>query len=58
MVDPAVPVDGPGRRGPLPKDRATSRRRPRWVLVAWVLMGVLIVGFLILHVATGGLGQH
>ncbi|HEY5842084.1 MAG TPA: hypothetical protein VIU87_11540 [Mycobacterium sp.] len=33
-------------------------RRPRWVLVCWVLLGLLVVAFLVVHAVTGGLGQH
>lgn len=60
MVDPHSPLtgDAPDRRGAPSAGRFTTRRRPRWVLVTWVLLGSLIVGFLVLHVTTGGLGQH
>jgi len=60
MVDPQAPMTGDARdrRGTPSGGRFTTRRRPRWVLVTWVLLGLLIVGFLVLHVATGGLGQH
>ena len=60
MVDPQAPLtgDAPDRRVASTGGRFTTRRRPRWVLVTWVLLGLPIVGFLVLHVATGGLGQH
>lgn len=60
MVDPQAPLtgDAPDRRGTSAGGRFTLRRRPRWVLVTCVLLGLLVVGFLVLHVATGGLGQH
>jgi len=28
------------------------------VVISWVLVGLVIVAFLVAHVATGGLGQH
>ena len=60
MVDPHSPLtgDAPDRRGTPAGGRFSPRRRPRWVVVTWVLLGLLIIGFLVLHVATGGLGQH
>lgn len=32
--------------------------RPRWVSIIWLVIGVVVLAFLIVHVATGGLGQH
>ena len=59
MVDPHSPLAGDADcRGASTGGHYLARRRPRCVLITWVLLGLLIVGFLVLHVATGGLGQH
>lgn len=59
MTDPSA-----RRSGDVPdRDRGARAgpavpRRPRWVLVCWVLLGLLVVAFLVVHAVTGGLGQH
>ena len=57
MVDPRAPRSGDAAdRGSAPPE---TPRRPRWVVSTWAVLGLLIIGFVILHVATGGaLGQH
>jgi hypothetical protein len=59
MTDPSAPSSGDvpdrdrgARAGP------AVPRRPRWVLVSWVLLGLLVAAFLVVHVVTGGLGLH
>jgi len=60
MTDPSAPVSGdvPDGRGRTVRAGPAVAGRPRWVLVAWVILGLLVVAFLVVHVVTGGLGQH
>ncbi|WP_164835844.1 hypothetical protein [Actinacidiphila soli] len=41
---------GPGR-GPAPIT-------PRWVKVSGIIAGVLVVAFVVMHIAGGGMGGH
>jgi len=59
MTDPPAPRSGDvPDRGRAARAGPEVPRRPRWVLVCWVLLGLLVVAFLVVHVVTGGLGQH
>ena len=58
MSDPSGQASGVSGHGREQAGGPAAPRRPRWVLVSVLLMGLMVVAFVAVHLAAGGLGQH